>query len=94
MGGSKENIFSQTGIWEYCNMIDFNRLFQNMNKKLSKDLDKIRKYEAEKSAQPFLTNQILEDLIHSQTPKWVNYSILIIASLTLIITVIALLHSL
>ena len=39
-----------------------------------------------KVAQPFVTNALLDDLLKSQTPKWVNYLTLILVALSLIIS--------
>lgn len=33
-------------------------------------------------AQPFITNDLLQNVIKSQTPKWVNYLMLILVALT------------
>lgn len=51
------------------------------------------KYESETKAQPYKTNYILEDLLKSQTPKWINYIMLILVALTLGVSIWALLHS-
>ena len=60
---------------------------------LSIDIDKIRNFKAQKDAQPFKIVDILEDLLKSQTPKWVNYTILVISFLALIVGILVLLHS-
>ena len=56
-------------------------------------MHKIQKHEAEKNPQPFKTNHLLEELIKSQTPKWVNISVLIISAFTLLMTLWVILHS-
>ncbi|MBI2208708.1 hypothetical protein HYU50_04385 [Candidatus Woesearchaeota archaeon] len=60
--------------------------------KLSKDLKKMQEWDAKKTVQPFVTNDLLEDLLKSQTPKWVNYTILAVSILAFLIGLWALLH--
>lgn len=64
-----------------------------VNNDMTKSLHKIQKHEAEKHAQPFKTNYLLEKLIKSQTPKWVNISVLIISILALVVGLWAILHN-
>ena len=52
---------------------------------LNKSMKKIMKHEAEKYAQPFITNDLLQDLIKFQTPRWVSYTILILSALALLV---------
>ena len=44
-------------------------------------------------AQPFITNQKLDNLLGSKTPKWVNYLMLILVALSLGFSFWALLHT-
>ena len=62
----------------------------SVNHDLTESLHEIRKQEAEKYAQPFETNYLLKKLIKYQTPKWVNYLMLISTLLILIFTIILL----
>lgn len=57
------------------------------------DGETITKYESETKAQPYKTNYLLEDLLKTQTPRWVNYLMLALVALTLGISIWALLHS-
>ena len=61
--------------------------------RLSKDLKKMQAWNAKKTAQPFIANNLLEKLLTSQTPKWVNFTILVLSVISLIIGLWALLHS-
>ncbi len=65
------------------------KVFDDMNKSIKE----IEEHQAKKAAQPFITNDILEDLLKSQTPRGVNYIILVVSSLALFVGLIALLHS-
>ena len=60
---------------------------------LNKTIKQIQSLSAKKAIQPFKTNDLLEELIDSQTPKWVNYLILVISGIGLFIGLWALLHS-
>lgn len=60
---------------------------------MNKSIKEIGEHQAKKAAQPFITNDILEDLLKSQTPRWVNYIILMVSSLALFVGLVALLHS-
>lgn len=60
---------------------------------LDKSMKKIMKHEAEKHAQPFITNDLLQHLIKSQTPKLVNYTILILSAIALLVGLWALFKS-
>jgi len=51
------------------------------------------KYEAERGAQPFKTNYLLDKILKSETPNWVNCATLIVAILSFIIGLWALLHT-
>ena len=42
-----------------------------------------------KERQPFITNENLEEIIKSQTPKWVSYAAIIISIISLIVAIIA-----
>ena len=54
---------------------------------LNKSMKSLQKHQAEKSAQPFKTNYFLEELLHSQTPIWVNITTLAIATITLLLLI-------
>jgi len=54
------------------------------NSPIKRMLDRITNNTAEKEAQPFKTNDILNEILESQTPKWVNYSILVMTFIILI----------
>ena len=54
---------------------------------------RIPQEEVEGKKQPFKTNEILESLLNSQIPKWVNYLMLILVGLTLVASIWVLLHS-
>lgn len=56
------------------------------NSPIKRMLDRITNNTAEKEAQPFKTNDILNEILESQTPKWVNYSILVMTFIILIFT--------
>lgn len=62
--------------------------FKDMNSKLKN----IMKHDAKKQAQPFITNDLLNSILSSQTPKWVNYLILIITTLTLIASIVVIIR--
>ncbi len=55
--------------------------------------DEHLKAQTEWVSQPFKTNYLLENILKSQTPRWVNYTILIITTFALIIGILALLHN-
>jgi hypothetical protein len=57
------------------------------------DASKLIRHEVEKSIQPFVTNEKLAKLVKSQTPSWVNYSILIFTFLVVIMTGILLYYT-
>jgi len=57
------------------------------------DGESIMKQEAETKAQPYKTNVLLEDLLKSQTPKWINVLMLILVAITLGVSIWALLNS-
>ncbi len=63
---------------------------QNMGDYLKETTNNIVKHEAEKSAQPFKTNYLLEDIKKNQTPLWIGIAILIISFITMIIATISL----
>jgi hypothetical protein len=66
---------------------------RDRQRKLAEASASIMKHDIEKSIQPFKMNSLLEQLIEAQTPRWVNYSILIISVLALVVGVVALLHA-
>jgi len=70
----------------------FTKMMINLNKlkKLSED---IVKWDSKKAAQPFKTNALLEEVLKSQTPKWVDYIILAASVLAAISGIWALLHN-
>lgn len=59
----------------------------------SVDIAGIFRSQAKSRAQPHITNNLLEDLISSQMPKWFHYLSLGLIAFTLIISIVALLHS-
>jgi len=63
--------------------------FDNINKSVKE----MGEHQAKKAVQPFIINDLLENLLKSQTPRWVNYIILGVSSLALFVGLIALLHS-
>lgn len=75
------------------NLPDFSKLTKSLNniKMPELDTDEWIKQEAERKSQPFHTNYLLEDLIKSQTPKWVNYAILILTAIILGLTIYSIL---
>ncbi len=72
---------------------EIEKRYPTILKDMKKNADYIGKHEAKKGAQPFKTNYLLKDLLNSQTPKWVNYTILLFAFLAFLIGVFTLLHS-
>lgn len=66
--------------------IKFAKGIQNMGDYLNETTTNIIKHNAEKSAQPFKTNYLLEDIKKNQTPLWIGIAILIISFITMIIT--------
>jgi len=56
---------------------------------ISRSSKKILKHNAKKEVQPFITNDKLEEILKSQTPRWVNIAVLIISFLSLIITILS-----
>ncbi len=68
--------------------------------RMGKSISKIFQYDAEKNAQPFKTNVLLEDIRElqermekSQPPLWTQYAILFLTIASTIIGIWALLHS-
>ena len=61
------------------------------NAKLSKGISRAIQYQVEKEAQPFIGNDLLEELVNSQTPTWVDYLTLIFAFISLIVAIASIL---
>lgn len=66
---------------------------KKQNEEMGKTTQNIIKHEAEKNAQPYITNKHLDDLKKAQTPKWMIWATFILLILTLGIAVWGLLHS-
>jgi len=70
------------------NFPDFSKILKIPKiEQLDLDMSDYFKNEAERKSQPFHTNYLLEDLLKSQTSKWVNYLMLILVALTLGISI-------
>jgi len=61
---------------------------------IEETIERLSNYNSEKEAQPFLTNNYLEfldkrlkELNNSQTPSWVNYSMLVLTIIILLLTI-------
>ena len=71
----------------------FQEGINKQQREMARNVKSIMKYEAEKNAQPFITNQILEDLQKSQTPRWVSTTSFFLLILSLLVALWGLLHS-
>ncbi|MFW6312146.1 MAG: hypothetical protein ACOC1K_07925, partial [Nanoarchaeota archaeon] len=60
---------------------------------LHENVDSIMKHEAKKGAQPFITNNRLDDILKSQPPKLVTYGGFFLTLLVVILTVILLFYT-
>lgn len=71
----------------------FQEGINEQQKEMARNVKSIMKHEAEKNAQPFITNKILDDLRKSQTPKWIGITSFILLILSLLAALWSLLHS-
>ena len=60
-----------------------------LSSNIKKIVDSISDRTIEKGIQPFKTNTILKEILESQTPKWVNYCILVMTLIALIFTTLS-----
>jgi hypothetical protein len=74
-------------------VLDLQENMRKQNEEMGKTVSSLIKHEAEKGAQPYITNKHLDDLKKAQTPKWMIWATFILLILTLGIAVWGLLHS-
>ncbi len=84
---------SEFAIKQIKPVLDLQENMRKQNEEMGKTVSSLIQHEAEKGAQPYITNKHLDDLKKAQTPKWMIWATFILLILTLGIAVWGLLHS-